>query len=71
MKLLQESILANCEIKISFFNRYGNDYTIVIPKDYDENIQKLFNSDHENLHSFDTICIENDNKINFLDLTLF
>ena len=65
---LEESCIKKLKYKPLFFVRYVDDILTCIPKDQIDNTLKVFNNYHERLQF--TYEIENNNKINFLELTL-
>lgn len=69
MEDLEETVIQNLNIKLPFFYRYVDDCITAVPKDKQNYLLDSFNNYHKNLHF--TIEIEQNNKINFLDLTLY
>lgn len=65
MSQLQEVCLNKLSFQVPIFKRYVDDIFLVIPKDTETELLKVFNSFHEKLKF--TIEIENNNKIAFLD----
>jgi hypothetical protein len=64
----EEMVLGKMDFNIPFFYRYVDDCITVVPKDKIKFILEQFNNYHKNLQF--TIETEENNKINFLDITL-
>jgi hypothetical protein len=65
---LEETIIPQLNFNLPFFYRYVDDCILAIPRDKADYILKKFNSYHPKLQF--TIEIEENNQINFLDVTL-
>jgi predicted GIY-YIG superfamily endonuclease len=68
MEHLEESVIEGLNFDILFFKRYVDDCLMAVPENETNNILDKFNSFHRKLQF--TIEIENNNTINFLDMTL-
>ncbi|XP_072392473.1 inter-alpha-trypsin inhibitor heavy chain H4-like [Diabrotica undecimpunctata] len=65
---LEESVMSHLDFNVPFFHRYIDDCICAIPTNKMTEILDKFNSCHPKLKF--TIEIEQNNKINFLDITL-
>lgn len=65
---MEESVLSNLNFEIPFFFRYVDDCVTAISKDQISETLTAFNKYHKRIQF--TIEIENENTLNFLDLTL-
>lgn len=68
MEHLESKVLSDIDFEIPFFYRYVDDCLTAIPKEKIRYIEEKFNA--YNKHIQFTSEIENDKKINFLDITL-
>jgi len=65
---LEEKVLNNINLNLSFYYRYIDDIILAAPPDHFTNILNIFNSFHNRLQF--TIEFENNRNISFLDLSL-
>lgn len=65
---LKLEIIPKLPFELPYYVRFVDDIKTAIPDDGENVILKLFNSYHKRLQF--TIEIENDNKLNFLDMTV-
>jgi len=68
MQHLESSILSDLSYKPNFYYRYVDDIVLSVPTFHLNNLFKKFNSFHHRLQF--TMEIEQDDKLNFLDLTI-
>lgn len=68
MEFAEKQIINNLNFNILFYKRYVDDCLLAIPRGREQQILEAFNSFHQKLQF--TIEIEENNQINFLDLTL-
>lgn len=68
MEYLEESVIEGSNLEFLFFKRYVDDCLMAVPENQTIKVLDLFNSFNEKLQF--TIEIEDNNNINFLDMTL-
>lgn len=68
MEYLEETVINNLDINITFFKRYVDDCLTAVPENKITDLINAFNNFHTKLQF--TSEIEQNNQINFLDLTL-
>jgi len=69
MEYLEESVMEKLNFNILFFKRYVDDCLAAVPEDKINLLLQAFNNFHVKLQF--TTEIENNNNINFLDLTIY
>ena len=69
MEYLEESVLKKIDFDVLFFKRYVDDCLAAVPENKINHLLQAFNEFHQKLQF--TSEIELDNKINFLDLTIY